>query len=237
MAPRGFKLAGRGKRQIKGSIGGGGKKGNLSRKAPAGATVVSSPTGTTPTPTPTPVVNPLFPFGPGPSTTWGAGKTKIVGLPKEVTNALDPRLQGVSGDSLRERMDTYNRQRLAPIAGQLADLKRQQTANRAKATQSSMNAFRAGERSSAAPSTSVRRTAPTPVSRSSATTARAATSSRAAAAPARAASGASRAAAAPAAARAAAPAPARPVTSTSVRRTAPTPPAKKATTRVVTRGR
>ena len=48
MAPRGFKQAGRGKRQIKGSIGGGGGKGNLSRTAPVGGTT------TTPTPTPTP---------------------------------------------------------------------------------------------------------------------------------------------------------------------------------------
>lgn len=48
MAPRGFRQAGRGRRQIKGSIGGGGGKGNLSRKAPG--------TGSTTTPTTTPPV-------------------------------------------------------------------------------------------------------------------------------------------------------------------------------------
>jgi hypothetical protein len=47
MAPRGFKQAGRGKRQIKGSIGGGGGKGNLKRKAPTDG---SGTTTTTPPP-------------------------------------------------------------------------------------------------------------------------------------------------------------------------------------------
>ena len=46
MAPRGFKQAGRGKRQIKGSIGGGGGKGNLSRTAPTGGTTTPPPGGT-----------------------------------------------------------------------------------------------------------------------------------------------------------------------------------------------
>ena len=52
MAPRGFRQAGRGKRQIKGSIGGGGGKGNLSRKAPSGGTTTTPPPGGTNTPPP-----------------------------------------------------------------------------------------------------------------------------------------------------------------------------------------
>jgi hypothetical protein len=49
MAPRGFRQAGRGKRQIKGSIGGGGGKGNLSRTAPVGGTTTTpTPRGTDP---------------------------------------------------------------------------------------------------------------------------------------------------------------------------------------------
>jgi len=53
VAPRGFKQAGRGKRQIKGSIGGGGGKGNLRRKAPtdgSGTTTTTPPSGPTNTP-------------------------------------------------------------------------------------------------------------------------------------------------------------------------------------------
>jgi len=255
MAPRGFKLAGRGKRQIKGSIGGGGKKGNLSRKAPDGATVVSNPTGTTPTPTPTPEVpdfttNPLIPWDGNTPTgqLFNQGMVKLPSL-NPVTNGLDPRLQMVAGDSTRERMETYNRiasaKRPATNPSDPRILKTGVTGDSMRERMDSYNRIASGrsplqrslqlarmtgtQRGSAvarAGSAALRGRAA--ASRSTARPA-AAAPSRATAAPARAAAGQSRAGAAPA--------PARPVKSTSVRRTAPTPPAKKATTRVVTRGR
>jgi len=57
---------------------------------------------------------------------WNVGMVKIVGLPSPVTNALDPRLLGVAGDSMAERMATFNRMRLSAIAAQLAALQAQQ---------------------------------------------------------------------------------------------------------------
>lgn len=52
MAPRGFRLAGRGRRQIKGSIGGGGGKGNLKRKTNGSSGTTTTPTPSGPTKTP-----------------------------------------------------------------------------------------------------------------------------------------------------------------------------------------
>lgn len=99
------------KRQIKGSIGGGSKSGNLSRKAPADLTGGGGGGGGGSTPVvPDFTSTPLIPWD---------NNTKIgqlfnqglVNLPSlnPVTNLMDPRLQGVAGDSMRERRDTYNR--------------------------------------------------------------------------------------------------------------------------------
>ena len=114
MAPRGFKQAGRGKRQIKGSIGGGGGKGNLSRKAPVGTTppnggTPTPPSGTTPT-VPDFTKNPLTPWD---SNTpigqlFNQGLVKFPTQNKAVTG-LDPRVKMVAGDSTRERLETVNR--------------------------------------------------------------------------------------------------------------------------------
>jgi len=257
MAPRGFRLAGRGKRQIKGSIGGGGKKGNLSRKAPDGATVVSNPKGTTPTPTPTPTpvvpdftTNPLIPWDNNTpiGQLFNQGMVKLPSL-NPVTNGLDPRLQMVAGDSTRERMETYNRiaraKRPATNPSDPRILKTGVTGDSMRERMDSYNRIASGRSPLQRPlqlsrMTGTQRGSAVARAGSAALRGRAAASrstARAAAAPARATAGLSRASAAPAAARATAPAPARPVRPTSVRRTAPTPPARKATTRVVTRGR
>ena len=99
------------KRVIKGSIGGGAKLGNLSRKT--GGTT-TTPTTTTPT-TSTPVVpdfttSPLIPWDNNTpiGQLFNQGLVKLPSL-KPVTNLMDPRLQGVAGDSKSERRDTYNR--------------------------------------------------------------------------------------------------------------------------------
>jgi len=121
MAPKGFKLAGRGRRQIKGSIGGGGgvrvrSKGRSvgdgggktgGTPTPPGGT---PPGGNTPPTVPDFTKNPLTPWD---SNTpigqlFNQGLYKLPSL-DPVTNLLDPRLQGVSGDSMLERRDTYNR--------------------------------------------------------------------------------------------------------------------------------
>ncbi len=122
MAPRGFKLAGRGRRQIKGSIGGGGGV-RVRSKGRSGGGGGGGKTGGTPTPPggtpPGGNTTPTVPdFTKNPLTPWDSntpiGQLFNQGLYKlpsldPVTNLLDPRLQGVSGDSMSERQDTYNR--------------------------------------------------------------------------------------------------------------------------------
>jgi len=109
MAPSRFSALRRGKRTIKGSAGGGGVKGDLSAKAKV----------------PKNITGPNPPGGPGgPGGTGGPPKPDfrkdpnsqlfnqgLYNLPSlnPVTTLIDPRLQGVSGDSLAERRDTYNR--------------------------------------------------------------------------------------------------------------------------------
>lgn len=118
MAPRGFKLGGRGRRQIKGSIGGGGgvrvrSKGRTTSAPPSGGNGGGGGGGTPTTTTPTVpdfTKNPIAPWGNNTKIgqLFNQGLVKLPSL-KPVTNAMDPRLQGVAGDSLRERMQTYNR--------------------------------------------------------------------------------------------------------------------------------
>ena len=120
MAPKGFKLAGRGRRQIKGSIGGGGgvrvrSKGRDGgdgggKKTPPGGTTTPPPGGTTTPTVPDFTKNPLTPWD---SNTpigqlFNQGLYNLPSL-DPVTNLIDPRLKGVSGDSMLERRDTYNR--------------------------------------------------------------------------------------------------------------------------------
>lgn len=99
------------KRQIKGSIGGGGKSGDLSRKAAADLTGGGGGGGGGSTPVvPDFTTSPLIPWD---------NNTKIgqlfnqglVNLPSlnPVRTGLDPRVNMVAGDSIRERMETVNR--------------------------------------------------------------------------------------------------------------------------------
>lgn len=120
MAPKGFKLAGRGRRQIKGSIGGGGGVRVRSKGRPGVGGTGTPPGGTPPGGTPpggtTPPTVPDFrknPLTPWDSNTpigqlFNQGLYKLPSL-DPVTNLMDPRLQGVSGDNMLERRDTYNR--------------------------------------------------------------------------------------------------------------------------------
>lgn len=100
------------RRQIKGSIGGGGRTGNLSRKASADLTPTGGGGGgggSTPV-VPDFTTSPLIPWD---------NNTKIgqlfnqglVNLPSlnPVRTGLDPRVNMVAGDSIRERMETVNR--------------------------------------------------------------------------------------------------------------------------------
>jgi len=114
MAPRGFRQAGRGRRQIKGSIGGGGGKGNLSRKVPVGT---PPPTGGTTTP-PSGTTTTVPDFTKNPLTPWDSntpiGQLFNQGLYKfptqnKAVTGLDPRVKMVAGDSTRERIQSVNR--------------------------------------------------------------------------------------------------------------------------------
>ena len=118
MAPKGFKLAGRGRRQIKGSIGGGGgvrvrSKGRSGGDGGGGdgGGGKKTPPGGTPTPTvPDFTKNPLTPWD---SNTpigqlFNQGLVKFPTQNKAVTG-LDPRVKMVAGDSTMERLETVNR--------------------------------------------------------------------------------------------------------------------------------
>lgn len=115
MAPRGFRLAGRGRRQIKGSIGGGGgvrvRSKGRSGGGGGGGGGTTTPPGETTTPTiPDFTKNPLTPWD---SNTpigqlFNQGLVKLPSL-NPVTTGLDPRVNMVAGDSIKERMETVNR--------------------------------------------------------------------------------------------------------------------------------
>lgn len=130
------------RRQIKGSIGGGGPKGNLSRKMPTPAPATGGGGGGGGgTPKPDFRTNPLIPWDNSKGQLFNQGLVKLPSL-NPVTGLGDPRLVGVAGDSLRERRDTYNRiaaakrpstalndPRLTKVAGDSLR-ERQQTYNR-----------------------------------------------------------------------------------------------------------
>ena len=106
-----FSGTGRTKRIIKGSAGGGGRAGNLSGKAPAGNIGGGGGGGGGGTTTPIKpdfTTTPLIPWTPEKGQLFNQGLVKLPSL-KPVTGLGDPRLQGVAGDSLAERRDTYNR--------------------------------------------------------------------------------------------------------------------------------
>lgn len=102
-----FSGTGRAKRIIKGSAGGGGRAGNFSGNAPAG-NISGGGGGSTTTKKPDFRTNPLIPWTPEKGQLFNQGLVKLPSL-KPVTGLGDPRLQGVAGDSLAERRDTYNR--------------------------------------------------------------------------------------------------------------------------------
>lgn len=117
MAPKGFKLGGRGRRQIKGSIGGGGGVRVRSKGRTPTTTTPTTTTPTTPT-TPTTTTPTVPDFTKNPIAPWdnntkigqlfNQGLVKLPSLNKAVTG-LDPRVKMVAGDSIRERIETVNR--------------------------------------------------------------------------------------------------------------------------------
>lgn len=97
-------------------------------------------------PVPPPVLLPPGIVGPPvhPISGWNPGTVAVIGLPAPATNLMDPRLQGVSGDSLLERMQTFNRLRLAPIQAQLNALNARSNANQVQSLAAQERADRYG---------------------------------------------------------------------------------------------
>lgn len=114
MAPRGFRLGGRGRRQIKGSIGGGGgvrvrSKGRTPSTTTGGGGGGGGGGGSTPV-VPDFTTSPLIPWDNNTKIgqLFNQGLVKLPSLNKAVTG-LDPRVKMVAGDSTRERIETVNR--------------------------------------------------------------------------------------------------------------------------------